>query len=81
MEVNKHFSEIINNYIKLDQFGKKRNTLLCILLLVSKIIVAYLSLKNAWLPPIFILEFNIPCKGLLFLQSCINRAKITQVIF
>ena len=51
-----HYSEII----KL-QFGKKkRHTLLCILLFF-RIIVASLSLKNAWLPPIFFLDFNIPC--------------------
>ena len=50
-----HFSEII----KL-QFGKKRHTLLCILLLF-RILVAYLSLINAWLLPIFFLDFKSPC--------------------
>ena len=54
--VTMHFSEII----KL-QFGKKkRHRLLCILL-VFRIIVAYLSLNNAWLPPIFFLDSNSPC--------------------
>ena len=52
--VTMHFLEII----KL-QFGKKRHTLLCILLLF-RIIVAQLFLKNAWLPPIFFLDFNSP---------------------
>ena len=55
-----HFSEII----KL-QFGKKRHTLLCILLLF-RIIVAWLSLKNAWLPPIFFMDFNTRYQDLLF---------------
>ena len=58
-----HFSEII----KL-QFGKKPHTLLCFLLLF-KIIVAKLSLKNAWLPPIFFLNFNSRYQDLLFLHS------------
>ena len=44
---------------------KKRHTLLCILLLF-RIIVAYLFLKNAWLLPIFFLDFNSPCQDLLF---------------
>ena len=52
--VTMHFSEII----KL-QFGKQRHTLICILLFF-RIIVASLSLKNAWLPPIFFLDFNSP---------------------
>ena len=54
-----HFSEII----KL-QFGKKRHTLLCFLLLF-RIIVAQLSLKNAWLPPISFLDFNTHYQDLL----------------
>ena len=55
-----HFSEII----KL-QFGKKRPTLLCILLLF-RIIVTWLSLKNAWLPPISLnLAFNTRYRDLL----------------
>ena len=59
-----HFSEII----KL-QFGKKRPTLLCILLLF-RIIVAWLSLKNAWLPPISLnLAFNTRYQNLLFPHS------------
>ena len=57
--VTMHFSEII----KL-QFGKKRHTLLCILL-VLRIIVASLSLKNAWLPLISFLDFISPCLDLL----------------
>ena len=39
---------------------KKRRTLLCILL-PFRIIVAYLFQKNAWLPSILYLDFNIPC--------------------
>ena len=57
-----HFWEII----KL-QFEKERHTLLCILKLFTNIIHE-LSLKDAWLPPIFFLDFNntivkiyIPC--------------------
>ena len=50
-----HFSEII----KL-QFGKKSHTLLYILALFRDII-AQLSLKNAWLPPIFFSDSNRPC--------------------
>ena len=47
-----YFSEII----KL-QFEKERHTLLCILMLFTNIIHE-LSLKNAWLAPIFFLDFN-----------------------
>ena len=50
-----HFLEII----KL-QFEKERHTLLCILKLFTDIIDE-LSLKNAWLPPIFFLDFNRTC--------------------
>ena len=50
-----HFSEII----KL-QFDKECHTLLCILKLFTNIIHE-LSLKNAWLPPIFFLDFNNTC--------------------
>ena len=39
------------------QFEKERHTLLCILELYTNI-VHELSLKNAWLPPIFFLDFN-----------------------
>ena len=53
--VTTHFSEII----KL-QFGKERHTLLCILKLFTNI-VNQLSSKNAWLPPIFFLDFNNTC--------------------
>ena len=50
-----HFGEII----KL-QFEKERHRLLCILKLFTDIIHE-LSLKNAWLPPIFFLDFNRTC--------------------
>ena len=53
--VTMHFSEII----KL-QFEKDCHTLLCILKLFTNIIHE-LSLKNAWLPPIFSLDFNNTC--------------------
>ena len=52
--VTMHFSEII----KL-QFRKKCHTLLYILALFGNI-VASLSLKNAWLRPIFFLDSNSP---------------------
>ena len=39
---------------------KERHTLLCILKLFTDIIHE-LSLKNAWLPPIFLLDFNRTC--------------------
>ena len=42
------------------QFEKERHTLLCILKLFTNI-VHQLSLKNAWLPPIFSLDFNNTC--------------------
>ena len=51
--VTMHFSTII----KLQVGKKKRHILLCILLF-SRIIVASLSLKNAWLPPILFLDFS-----------------------
>ena len=47
-----HFSEIL----KL-QFEKERHPLLCILKLFTNIIHE-LSLKNAWLLPIFFLDFK-----------------------
>ena len=50
-----HFSEIIKR-----QFEKERHTLLCILELFTNIIHE-LPLKNAWLPPIFLLDFNNTC--------------------
>ena len=50
-----HFSEIINL-----QFEKERHTLLCILKLFTNSIHE-LSLKNAWLPSIFFLDFNNSC--------------------
>ena len=58
-----HFSEII----KL-QFEKERHTLLCILKLFTNNIHE-LSLKNAWLPPIFFLDFNNTCYDLQFLHN------------
>ena len=42
------------------QFEKERHTLLCILKLFTNI-VHELSLKNAWLAPIFFLDFNNTC--------------------
>ena len=50
-----HFSEIIKF-----QFEKERHTLLCILKHFTNIIHE-LSLKHAWLPPIFSLDFNNAC--------------------
>ena len=50
-----HFLEIIKRH-----FEKERHTLLCILKLFEDIIHE-LSLKNAWLPPIFFLDFNMTC--------------------
>ena len=50
-----HFLEIL----KL-QFEKECHTLLGILKLFTNIIHE-LSLKNAWLPPIFFLDFNNTC--------------------
>ena len=47
-----HFSEIIKI-----QLEKERHTFLCILKLFTNIIHE-LSLKNAWLPSIFFLDFN-----------------------
>ena len=58
-----HFGEII----KL-QFEKERHRLLCILKLFTDIIHE-LSLKNAWLPPIFFLDFNRTCLDLHFLHN------------
>ena len=50
-----HFSEIIKLL-----FRKKSHTLLYILALFRDI-TAKLSLKNAWLHPIFVLDSNRPC--------------------
>ena len=58
-----HFSEII----KL-QFRKNSHTLLYILALFRDI-TAQLSLKNAWLPPIFFSDSKSPCLDLLFPHS------------
>ena len=52
-----HFGEIIKFH-----FEKERHTLLCILKLFTNITrIHELSLKNAWLPPIFFLDFNNTC--------------------
>ena len=58
-----HFWEIIKF-----QFEKERHTLLCIFKLFTNIIHE-LSLKNAWLPPIFFLDFNNTCSHLHFLHN------------
>ena len=50
------------------QLEKERHTLLCILELYTNI-VHELSLKNAWLPPIFFLDFNNFCEDLPFLHD------------
>ena len=50
-----HFSEI--NKL---QFEKERHTRFCILKLFTNI-VHELSLKNAWLPPLFFFDFNNTC--------------------
>ena len=42
------------------QFERERHTLLSILKLCTNI-VHELSLKNAWLPPVFFLDFNNSC--------------------
>ena len=42
------------------QFEKERHTLLCILKRF-KDIIHEVSLKNAWLPPIFFLDFDRTC--------------------
>ena len=58
-----HFREII----KL-QFEKERHTLLRIFKLFTDI-SNDLSLKNVWLPPIFVLDFNRTCQDLHFLHN------------
>ena len=50
-----HSLEIMNL-----QFESEHHTLLCILELYTNI-VHELSLKNAWLLPIFLLDFNKTC--------------------
>ena len=47
------------------QFEKERHTLLCTLKLFTDIINE-LSLKNAWLPTIFLPDFNRTCQDLHF---------------
>ena len=56
------------------QFEKERHTLLGILQLFTNVIHE-LSSKNAWLPPIFFLDFN-NTKG--FLAACVQ--KLTHAI-
>ena len=58
-----HFLEIIEL-----QFEKECHTLLCILELYTNI-VHELSLKNAWLPSSFFLDFNNSWEDLLFLHN------------
>ena len=67
-----HFSEII----KL-QFGKKRHTLLCILLLF-RILVAYLSLIKIRGNPQFSCWFSIALAKIYFSRTVMSRAKIIQ---
>ena len=50
------------------QIEKEHHTLLCIFELFTYI-VHKLSLKNAWLPPIFLLDFNDTCQDLPFLHN------------
>ena len=50
-----HFREITRF-----QFAKERHTLFCDLKLFTNVVLE-LSLKNAWLPPIFFLDFNDTC--------------------
>ena len=64
-----HFSEIM----KL-QFEKERHTWLCILKLFTKLVLE-LSLRNAWLYPIFFLDFNDTCQDLHFLHNHKPRQK------
>ena len=42
------------------QFESEHHTLLCIVQLFTNI-VNELSLKNVWLPPMFLLDFNNTC--------------------
>ena len=53
--VTMHFSEII-------ELQFRKNPIHCFIFLVLfRDIIAKLSLKNAWLPPIFFLDSNSPC--------------------
>ena len=58
-----HFPEIINL-----QFEKERHILLCILKHFTNI-THELSLKIAWLHPVFFLDFNNTCEDLHFLHN------------
>ena len=69
-----HFREII----KL-QFEKERHTLLCILKLFTDLIHE-LSLKNAWLPPIFFLDFNRTCWDLHFMHNHTPGKKYLKLV-
>ena len=55
-------------------FEKERHTFLCISELFTNI-VHELSLKNAWLPPIFFLDFNNTFEDLPFLHNHKLRQK------
>ena len=70
MGANMHFSEII----KL-QFEKERHTWLCMLKLFTNI-VHELSLKNAWLPPIFFL-ISIALFQIYISRIIVNQGKNT----
>ena len=62
--VTMHFSEIISFNLE------KKITIHCfVLYCFFEFIVAKLSLKNAWLPPICFLDSNGPCLNLLFAHS------------
>jgi len=50
------------------RFGGERRILLCILRLFTGVI-PQLSLKNAWLPPVFFLDFGGACWDLRFLGN------------
>ena len=52
-----HFSEII----KLQFDKKKKNAMHCVFLHFLELLLLSYLLKNAWLPPIFFLDSNIPC--------------------
>ena len=69
-----HFSKII----KL-QFGKKTPYIALYFTAFSNNCCLLISKKNAWLPPIFFLDFNSPCQDLLFPRSHKSR-KNTSVL-
>ena len=62
------------------QFGKKKKTPY-ISYFFFRIIVAKLSLKNAWLPPIFFLDFQSPNGNQHHISPCnINAYSVTEVM-